>query len=62
MKLDNMKPLADHVSVILVAVSGVASTLAPTVSVVAGVVGSIWGCIRIYEWIKTKRVPPINED
>lgn len=62
MKLDNVKPLADHVSVLLVAVSGLASQLAPVVSVVAGVVGAVWGCIRIYEWIKTKRVPPINED
>lgn len=44
------------------ALSAVAAKLAPIVSVAAGVAATIWSCIRIYEWIVSKRVPPIHKD
>lgn len=46
----------------LAGVSAVAVKLAPIVSVAAGLVACVWSCIRIYEWLKTKKTPPIDKD
>lgn len=58
----NVKPLADNVSVLLASLSAFADKTGSIVAWLAGVSAFVWTCIRIYEYIKSKRVPPVNKE
>lgn len=62
MKAAQVKNIADSAAVTAGGVSALVSKVAPFVSVTAGLLAIVWTSIRIYEWLRARRVPKVHEE